>query len=126
MASIFRSAAEAGRAPQVFEDGGQRRDFVHVDDVARANLAALGAGPEVAGPFNVCTGDPHTVLEMAVALTRAVGRSAPPPEVVGGGRIGDVRHVFASSARAEAVLGFRADVAFTDGMAAFAHAALRP
>ncbi|HEV2813298.1 MAG TPA: NAD-dependent epimerase/dehydratase family protein, partial [Solirubrobacteraceae bacterium] len=53
VASIFRSALEAGRAPQVFEDGGQVRDFVHVRDVARANVLALTADEPVPGPFNV-------------------------------------------------------------------------
>ena len=74
VAAIFRSALEAGRAPQVFEDGQQRRDFVHVRDVARANLAALraGAGGELRA-FNVASGEPHTVGEMASALATAFG-----------------------------------------------------
>src|SRR3984893_12713386 len=49
VAAIFRSALESGRAPEVFEDGGQRRDFVHVHDVAQANLRALGTGNSGAG-----------------------------------------------------------------------------
>jgi dTDP-L-rhamnose 4-epimerase len=122
VASIFRSALEAGRAPQVFEDGGQTRDFVHVEDVARANVLALGAG--VPGPFNVASGDPHTVLEMADALANAF-EGAPAPEVVGGYRLGDVRHVFASPERAGAELGFRAGVGFAEGMHGFARAQLR-
>ncbi len=65
VAAIFRSALEAGRAPRVFEDGGQRRDFVHVRDVARANVLALTAVDPVPGAFNVASGKPRTVLEMA-------------------------------------------------------------
>ena len=125
VASIVRSAAEAGEAPRVFEDGGQRRDFIHVHDVARANVLALCAPASVDGPFNVCTGVPHTVLEMATALTAAVGTAAPPPEIVGGGRIGDVRHVFASADRAREVLGFSAIRSFAEGMTEFAHVELR-
>jgi len=124
VASIFRSSAARGEAPQVFEDGGQRRDFVHVGDVARANLAALDAPADLNGAFNVCSGVPHTVLDMAVALSAAT-HGAPPPEVVGGYRIGDVRHVFASPARATDHLGFVASTDFDRGMREFAHAPLR-
>jgi dTDP-L-rhamnose 4-epimerase len=125
VASIFRSAYERAEAPRVFEDGGQTRDFVHVADVARANLAALDAAPSAAGAHNVASGRPRTVGEMAVALGRAFGRGAPPPQVVGGYRLGDVRHVFASTERAAEVLGFRASIGFEDGMAEFATAPLR-
>ncbi len=122
VASIFRSSLERGEVPQVFEDGGQQRDFVHVSDVARANVAAL-TEPEVRGAFNVCSGEPHTVLDMATSLCRAFG--APAPDVVGGYRLGDVRHVVASPEKAADELGFRASVAFEDGMREFATATLR-
>lgn len=122
VASIFRSAYAAGRAPTVFEDGGQTRDFVHVRDVARANVLALVGEHAVDGPVNVCSGTPHTVLEMAEALRP---HGAPAPQVVGGYRLGDVRHVFASPDRAAALLGFRAAIGFVDGMAEFAAAPLR-
>ncbi|CAN5504352.1 NAD-dependent epimerase/dehydratase family protein [soil metagenome] len=122
VASIFRSAVVAGRAPRVFEDGRQRRDFVHVDDVARANLAALTAAVPFDGPLNVASGEPHSVLDLATALCAASGLR---PEVVGGARPGDVRHVVASPQRAAEHLGFRATVSFADGVAAFASAPLR-
>ena len=101
VASIFRSALAAGRAPRVFEDGGQRRDFVHVRDVARANVLALTAPEPVApGAFNVASGTPRTVLEHGRARSpRAC--DAPPgaaPRVTGEWRAGDVRHVVASPA----------------------------
>src|SRR4029453_6086252 len=73
VAAIFRSALAAGRPPRVFEDGGQGRDFVHVRDVARANMLALTAPDPVAGALNVATGHPHTVGEMAAALAAAIG-----------------------------------------------------
>jgi dTDP-L-rhamnose 4-epimerase len=123
VASIFRSALEAGRAPQVFEDGGQRRDFVHVEDVARANVLAHKS--DVTGPLNVATGDVRTVLDMAVALHAAYPEGTPAPEVTGRWRAGDVRHVHASVDRIEQTLRFRPEVGFDAGMRAFATAELR-
>ena len=124
VASIFRSALEAGEAPRVFEDGGQRRDFVHVRDVALANLRALLAPEPVAGAFNVASGTPHTVLEMAEAVAAAF-EGAPRPVVTGEWRGGDVRHIVASANRAAAGLGFRAQADFAAGMREFARAPLR-
>ncbi len=122
VASLFRSAYARGEAPLVFEDGGQTRDFVHVEDVARANVLAL-TNPEPAdGPFNVCSGQPRTIADMANALRPA---GAPAPRIVGGYRLGDIRHVFASPERAAALLGFRAEVRFAEGMAEFSGAELR-
>jgi dTDP-L-rhamnose 4-epimerase len=124
VAAIFRSALEAGRAPRVFEDGAQRRDFVHVADVAAANLAALDSGrPGRLRAYNVASGEPHTIGEMASALADAFG--GPAPQVTGEFRLGDVRHVVASPELAAAELGFRAQTAFGDGMAQFARAELR-
>ncbi len=125
VAAIFRSALAKGRAPQVFEDGGQRRDFVHVCDVAHANVLALTTPEPVPGPFDIASGDPHTIGEMAVALAGGFGSGGQAPQVVGGYRIGDVRHIVASPARAQTELGFTASVAFRDGIAAFASADLR-
>jgi dTDP-L-rhamnose 4-epimerase len=123
VAALFRSSLERGRAPRVFEDGAQRRDFVHVRDVARANVLALESFPASPGtlrPYNVASGEPHTVQEMATALAKAYG--GPDPVVTGDHRLGDVRHIVASPDRAAAELGFRASIAFDDGMAEFATA----
>jgi dTDP-L-rhamnose 4-epimerase len=124
VASIFRSSLAAGEAPKVFEDGGQRRDFVHVRDVARANVLALTAPEPVPGAFNVASGTPRTVLDMARALARAF-EGAPEPQVTGQWRGGDVRHVFASAELAAERLGFRAQEDFDAGMREFATAPLR-
>jgi dTDP-L-rhamnose 4-epimerase len=123
VASIFASALARGEAPRVYEDGGQLRDFVHVRDVARANVAALMS--ETRGAFNVASGTPRTVMQLAQALTAAAGPDAPPPVTTGDFRLGDVRHVFASARKAEAELGFKATEGFDAGMAEFARAPLR-
>ncbi|HEV2087387.1 MAG TPA: NAD-dependent epimerase/dehydratase family protein, partial [Cryptosporangiaceae bacterium] len=126
VAAIFRSALENGVPPRVFEDGGQRRDFVHVRDVAAANLAAVdatGTADAAFAAYNVASGEPHTVGEMAFALADAFG--GPDPVVTGDYRLGDVRHVVASPGLARSGLGFTARVDFATGMKEFASAPLR-
>jgi dTDP-L-rhamnose 4-epimerase len=127
VASLFRSALERGEAPRVFEDGGQRRDFVHVEDVAQANVAALrglaGLAEGTGRAYNVGSGEPHTVGEMAAALAEAYG--GPRPVVTGEYRLGDVRHITASSHRLRDELGWKPQVSFAEGMTQFATAPLR-
>ncbi|MFL6140401.1 MAG: NAD-dependent epimerase/dehydratase family protein [Labedaea sp.] len=145
VASLFRSALQRGEPPTVLEDGRQRRDFVHVSDVALANVLAIqtsvgsaartatdqgtetatveGAAGAALVAVNVCSGEPHTVGELAKALAGACG--GPAPRVVGGARPADVRHVVADPAKARRLLGFRAAVRFADGVAAFANDPLR-
>ncbi|WP_031486921.1 NAD-dependent epimerase/dehydratase family protein [Streptomyces bicolor] len=128
VASFFRSALARAEAPRVFEDGRQRRDFVHVRDVSAANVVALEASsaalPEGAlTAYNTGSGDPHTVGEMAHALAAAHG--GPEPVVTGEYRLGDVRHITADSSRLRARLGWKAQVGFAEGMREFAEAGLR-
>ena len=129
VAAIFRSALENGVPPRVFEDGGQLRDFVHVRDVADCNVLALnGLGESSAAgalhAYNVASGTPHTVGEMATELAKAFGGSVE-PKVTGDYRLGDVRHIVASPAAAADDLGFRAGIGFGQGMREFATAELR-
>ncbi|HEX3588482.1 MAG TPA: NAD-dependent epimerase/dehydratase family protein [Pseudonocardiaceae bacterium] len=125
VASIFRSALAAGVAPRVLEDGGQRRDFVHVRDVARINALALRAPqePGCGEAVNVCSGEPHTVGELATELATVTG--GPVPQVIGGARPGDVRHIVADPGKARQLLGFHALTSFHDGVREFATAPLR-
>ena len=127
VASLFRSALQRGEAPTVFEDGRQRRDFVHVRDIASANLAAIdwtGTAPAgVFRPFNVGSGTVHTIGDMAGALSAAAGGL--PPVVTGDYRLGDVRHITASSERLRTELGWTPSVSFEAGMREFATAPLR-
>ena len=127
VAAMFRSSLERGEAPQVFEDGAQMRDFVHVSDVARANLLATSAVAEAApgrlATYNVCSGRPVSILDVARHVAAGAGGAA--PQVTGGYRLGDVRHIVASPERAQRELGFTAEVPPTEGLREFATAPLR-
>jgi dTDP-L-rhamnose 4-epimerase len=122
VAALFRSALARGESPRVFEDGAQRRDFVHVTDVAAANVAALASLPErEPGSFrayNVGSGEIRTVGDLAASLAAAYG--GPAPVVTGEYRLGDVRHITADSRRLREELGWRPRVSFADGTAEFA------
>jgi dTDP-L-rhamnose 4-epimerase len=127
VAAIFRSALERGDGPPVFEDGHQMRDFVHVDDVAAANVAAVhrvAEQPPGVTPYNVCSGRPTDIVTMASLIAAEHGGAA--PVVTGRYRAADVRHVVASPAAAVDGLGFTASVDPDQGLRAFAHARLRP
>jgi dTDP-L-rhamnose 4-epimerase len=126
VAALFVSALAGARSPRVFEDGRQLRDFVQVRDVARANVLALTAAEPVSGAFNIASGQPRTVAEMAAALADAAGPDAPRPVTTGEFRLGDVRHVFASAERARSQLGFTAREGFEAGMREFALSPTRP
>jgi dTDP-L-rhamnose 4-epimerase len=123
VAAIFRSAIERGEPPRVFEDGGQMRDFVHVDDVAAINAAAVAADTDGFIALNVCSGRPISIMDVATRICEA--RDGQPPVVTGQYRSGDVRHIVADPAAAADVLGFRAAVDPSDGLREFAFAPLR-
>lgn len=130
VASLFRSALARGEAVRVFEDGGQRRSFVHVADVAEANLCSIDAlaGGRAVAPggfraYNIGAAEVHTVGQVAAVLSSVGG--GPDPVVTGEFRLGDVRHITASSARARAELGWIPKHGFEDGMHEFATAPLR-
>ncbi len=120
VAAIFLSALRRGAAPSVFEDGGQRRDFVHVRDIATAFAAAVTRPVDGVRALNVGSGTPRTVGDMARALSAAL--DGPQPVVTGEYRLGDVRHITADSARARAELGWAPGVEFADGTAELARA----
>lgn len=121
--AVFRSVIGRGAAPEVYEDGRSLRDFVHVSDAASANVAALGwSGPGYRA-FNVASGEPRSIGDVAVALAAEGG--GPPPVVTGRYRIGDARHIVASPDRIMRELGWRPGTSFAEGMAEFAHAPMR-
>jgi len=115
VAAVFASALRAGRAPRIFEDGGQRRDFVHVRDIASATVRAAERHCLGVRAFNVGSGTPRTIGEMARSLAEALG--GPEPVVTGEYRLGDVRHITADSARIRTELGWRPVENFDAGIA---------
>lgn len=118
--AIFASRLLNGQRPLIFEDGGQRRDFVHVDDVARAFADALEL-PQAAGEtFNIGSGEDRSIREVADALAAAMGADGIEPEILGKSRIGDIRHCFCDTGKAAERLGFRAARPFHDGLAELA------
>jgi dTDP-L-rhamnose 4-epimerase len=115
VAAIFRSALVRGDAPRVFEDGAQRRDFVHVRDVAAATVSAVEQHDHGTIALNVGSGTPRTVGDMAAALAVAAG--GPKPEVTGAYRLGDVRHITADSTRLREAFGWLPQIDFASGVA---------
>ncbi|MFV0253858.1 MAG: NAD-dependent epimerase/dehydratase family protein [Beutenbergiaceae bacterium] len=113
VAAIFSGRLLNGNRPIVMEDGAQRRDFVHVKDVARATVLALTA-PKAAGQaINVGVGDPITITEVAYALAQALDLDIE-PEITGEYRVGDIRHCWADPTQARELLGFEAEYRFRD------------
>jgi dTDP-L-rhamnose 4-epimerase len=118
VAAIFTSALRRGEAPRVFEDGRQRRDFVHVRDVAAATVLACENHTAGMRAFNVGSGTPRTVGDMAVELAQVL--KGPTPIVTGQYRLGDVRHITADSSRLRDELKWHPLVEFAGGMAELA------
>src|SRR5581483_656471 len=114
--AIFAARLLNRRSPLVFEDGLQRRDFVHVLDVARACLLALES-ERINDVFNIGSGQSRTILSVARDLARVMGCPEIAPTITGKYRVGDIRHCFADLAKSNALLGFKPRVAFDDGLA---------
>ena len=118
--AIFASRLLNGQQPMIFEDGEQRRDFVHVTDVARAFADALVLPQAAGGTFNIGSGNDRSVTEVATELARAMGKNAIEPQIVGKARIGDIRHCFCDTGHAAEKLGFTAKQDFQAGLAELA------
>jgi dTDP-L-rhamnose 4-epimerase len=118
--AIFAARLLNDNPPKIFEDGLQQRDFVSVYDVARACRLALQT-PEAAGEvFNVGSGQPCTVRDVAARLARVLGKEHIEPEIIGKYRVGDIRHCFSDIGKARQVLGYAPEVTLDEGMAELA------
>jgi dTDP-L-rhamnose 4-epimerase len=113
--AIFASALLNGRPPQVFEDGLQRRDFVHVEDVAQAFVLALES-PDARGAYNIGSGRVVTIGQVAREIAAAMGRENLHPEFLNKVRAGDIRHCFGDITLAQKELGYRPRRTFADSL----------
>lgn len=104
--AIFCARLLNGQPPTLFEDGQQRRDFVHVADVARAFRLAMEVPAAAGQAINIGSGASHSIAEVARLLMVAMGREDLHPEILLRARSGDIRHCFADIGRAASVLGF--------------------
>jgi dTDP-L-rhamnose 4-epimerase len=115
--AIFASRLLNGQSPLIFEDGRQQRDFVSVYDVVQACRLVLEKEDAAGRVFNVGSGTPRTVFEVATAMAKAVGRQMIVPQITGKYRMGDVRHCFADISQARSVLGYAPRYDFAEGLA---------
>lgn len=116
--SIFSNQLRAGKTLELYEDGEESRDFVHVSDVARAVLAALGSSRADGLTLNAGSGEPTTVAQVARLLGERFGQAAA-PVVSGRYRLGDVRHGFADLTAIRAALDFAPQVSLAEGLDRF-------
>lgn len=115
--AIFASRYLNGKPPIVFEDGHQRRDFVHVRDLARACVLALECEAAVDVTLNIGSGRSYSVVEVAERLGRVLGQESIVPQISGRYRAGDIRHCFADITRASELLGYRPRIDLDSGLA---------
>ena len=118
--AIFSSRIANGQSPMIFEDGRQRRDFVHVQDVANAFVLALEEPRANGQVFNIGSGDDFTINEVAASVAKAMGRDDLTPEITGQARVGDIRHCIPDIAKAKVQLGYQPRQDFMAGLAELA------
>ena len=118
--AIFASRIHNGQPPMIFEDGRQRRDFVHVEDVAQAFVLALEHEKAPGEAYNVASGEDRSVREVAALLAEAMDRPDIEPEITGQARSGDIRHCIADIGKIRGELGFAPRHDFSEGLAELA------
>jgi dTDP-L-rhamnose 4-epimerase len=118
--AIFAGTLLNGKAPQIFEDGNQRRDFVHVEDVANAFALALQSPTAAGQVFNIGSGTAISIRQVAEQIAAAMGRSDLQPVLLGRARTGDIRHCYADISLAKTRLGFTPRHSLTGSLPALA------
>lgn len=116
VAAIFASRLLNRRAPQVFEDGRQMRDFVNVRDIVQANMLALNSGAADGMALNVGSGEPVNIAQVACEIARMLGADIE-PTITGTYRAGDIRHCYADISKISSTLGYAPEVSFREGVA---------
>lgn len=116
----FASRLANGQPPLIFEDGEQRRDFVHVRDVARAFRLAMEQPQAPGHVINIGSGQCYTITEVATLLAEAMGVPHIRPEILGKARSGDIRNCFADIGKARDLLGFEPQQRLEDSLGPFA------
>jgi len=116
--SIFSTRILHGKSINVFEDGKESRDFVYIDDVVQATIAALLKSEADGQIFGIGSGVATSVHTAAKTLTEKFQRDVP-ISVTGAFRLGDIRHNFADLTKARRLLGFQPAVDFETGISRF-------
>jgi len=116
--SIFSTLVLNNKPLNIFEDGKESRDFVFISDVIHATFLGIEKEEANGQVFNVGTGVPTTVLEVAEGLIRLYGKEVP-VTISGNYRLGDIRHNYADLKKIESLLGFSPSVSFAEGLQHF-------
>ncbi|MFH0714664.1 MAG: SDR family NAD(P)-dependent oxidoreductase [Candidatus Diapherotrites archaeon] len=115
VAAIFLSRVKNNNAPVIYEDGMQMRDFISVHDIVQANLLAMEQKSANFESFNVGSGKPYSVKEIAQTII-ALNNAKLEPKITFEPRKGDIRHCFANISKIKSRLGFEPKVSFEAGM----------
>lgn len=114
--AIFASRLLNDKPPLIFEDGKQRRDFVHVKDIARACRLVLESPDSAGETYNIGSGNSYTISELAEKLAMVMGKEHIKPRINNNYRVGDIRHCFADITKARKHLNYQPSVSLTEGM----------
>lgn len=114
--AIFSSRLLNNKAPVIFEDGEQRRDFVSVHDIVQACVLALESDKANGEVFNIGSGQNYSISEIAEKVAQVLNKTDLKPEITGEYRVGDIRHCFADIEKARSLLDYRPSVTLDDGL----------
>jgi len=113
--AIFSKQLRHSMSPKIFGNGTQTRDFIHVTDIVQANLQALNSNSGMGGAFNIGTGHPISINELASLLAKLANKGEITPTHAPA-RAGDIKDSYSDVTRAKQVLGFEPHVELKDGL----------